>query len=114
MRQVAVDAERKSVQTDPALHPNADGCDFILAAFALIPSAHPHADAVLAPLSCDVEGGERADHPLLERGHVTAYITPAPFEVEHRVDNPLAGAVVGELPAPASRKHRKARLNQIG
>src|ERR1700704_6668769 len=104
MREVAVDVERKPVQCDPALHPYADGGDLVLAALALVRAAHPHADAVLAPLSCDVEGGEGADHPLLERGDIAAPIPAAPLEVEHRVDDPLAGAMVGELPAAPGRE----------
>ena len=80
------------MQADPALHPDADGGDLVLAAGALVGAAHPHADPVLPALAGDVEGGERADQPFLEVGHEAAHVAAAPPEVEHHIGDALARA----------------------
>ncbi len=74
---------------------------------------HPDADAVVAPLAAHVEGGERADDPFLQRGDEGPHVRLAPVEVEHHIGHPLAGAVIGELPAAAGLVDRKARLDQF-
>ena len=50
-----------------------------------------------------VEGGQRADDPFLQRRHIAPHVRPAAVEVEHQVGHPLAGPVIGELPAAAGR-----------
>ena len=92
---------RDAVQRHPVLHADADGGDLVLEACALVRPPHPDADAVLAPLAAHVEGGKRADDPFLQRGDEAAHVRPAPLEVEHHIGHPLAGAVIGQLPAAA-------------
>src|SRR5207244_6207266 len=75
--------------------------------------AHPRSDAVLPPLADDAEGGKRADDPLFERGYIAAQIAAASFEVEHHIDDPLPGPVIGELAAAPGRKDREARYKKL-
>jgi len=68
---------------------------------------NPDADAALAALAVHREGGQGADDPFLQVGHKAAHVRAAALEVQHDVDHPLAGAVVGELaaaPAPVDRE----------
>src|SRR5947207_244607 len=65
VRKIGRDVERNSMQRDPAFHADAEGCDLVLATFALVGALHPHADAVAAPFALDVEPRERADNPFL-------------------------------------------------
>src|SRR5215467_583879 len=113
MGEVGIDIEADAVQAYPALHPDADGGDLVLAALALVGAAHPDADAVLPALPADVEGRERADQPFLQVGHEPAQVAAAPLEVEHRVGDALARPMIGELAAAAGGKHRKSRLNKM-
>src|SRR5262245_46838578 len=100
MRKVGIDVDRDAVQADPALNTDADGGDLVLAARLVVP-AHPYTDAVLAAFTVDAEGCERADDPFLERDNEAAHVTAATLEIEHQVDDALARAVIGELPAAA-------------
>ena len=75
--------------------------------------AHPHPDAIFAPLAAHVEGGERADDPFLDRGDEAAHVRRAALEIEHDIADALAGTVIGELPAAAGGVHGKARLDQL-
>src|SRR5215510_8174458 len=67
MRELGFHVERHAMERDPALHPDPDRGDLVLAAvfgsLALVGPAHPYADPILAPLAADVEGGKCADHP---------------------------------------------------
>ena len=73
----------------------------------------PDADAVLAPLAAHIEGGERADEPLLQRRDEAAHVRRAALQVEHHIGHALAGPVIGELPAAAGLVDREARLDQV-
>lgn len=65
MAQIRLDVEADAVERHPATDADADGCDLVLGAVALVRPAHPDADAVLALLAAQVEGGQRADDPAL-------------------------------------------------
>src|SRR5215831_3361836 len=55
VREIAVDIERDAVQRDPAFDADADRGDLVLAAGALVRSAHPHPDTILAAFAGYVE-----------------------------------------------------------
>ena len=65
-------------------------------------------DAFRAPFALHIEARECLDDPLLEREHVAPHIGAAPLQVEHRVGDALAGAVIGEAAAAAGGVDRKA------
>ena len=113
MREIAVDVERHAVERNPALDPDADRRDLVLASDAFVRPLHPDADSILAPLAGYAERRERADDPFFERGDEPAHIRAAALEVEHDIDHPLAGAVIGELAAAPGRMDGKARLDQL-
>src|ERR1700686_4374392 len=74
---------------------------------------YPYAAARLAALAAPVEGGQGPDDPFLQTGDVGAHVRPSPFQVQHHIGDPLAGAVIGELAAAAGLKHREAGVEQI-
>ncbi len=53
------------------------------------------------------------DDPFLDRGDEAAHVRRAALEIEHDIADPLAGTVIGELPAAADHMHRKTRLDQL-
>ena len=62
----------------------------------------------------DAESGQCLDHPGLELLHETAHVMTAPAHVQHHVDDPLTGAVIGVLSAALAGMDRKAiRVGQI-
>jgi hypothetical protein len=70
---------------------------------------HPHADPPLSSLASDPKVRERADEPPLEQADESAHIaTEALPDVEHHVDDPLSGSMVGELAAASRPMHGKA------
>ena len=113
-----IDVERDAVEGHPAPHADADGGDLVLAADALLRPLHPDADGVLAPAGGDVEGGERADDPFLQRVDVEPDVRLAAVEIEHQVGDPLAGAVIGVLaaaPGPVDREAiRRQQVRRLG
>src|SRR5712672_386107 len=113
MAKVGIDIEADAMEAYPALHPDADGGDLVLAALALVPPAHPDADPVLPALAADVEVRERTDQPFLQVSHEPAHVAAAPPEVKHRIGDALARPVIGELAAAAGGKHRKPRLDKV-
>src|SRR5262249_5885062 len=113
MAEAGIDIEADAMEAHPALHPDADGGDLVLAAFAFVPPPHPDADPVLPALAADVERRERAAKPFLQVGPERAHVTAAPPEVKHHVDDALARPVIGELAAAAGGKHRKPRLDEV-
>src|SRR5258708_9591382 len=113
MAEIGIDIEADAMQAYPALHPDADGGDLVLAALALVPPAHPHADPVLPALAADVEGRERADQPFLQVGHEPAHVAATPLKVKHHVGDALARPVIRELPAAPGGKHWEPRLDKV-
>src|SRR5262249_51426549 len=107
MREFAVVIDRNAVQRDPALDADANGCDLVLASGALAGPAHPHAYAIPAPLTRYPKVRQRAHDPFFEIVNETAHVPPAAVQVEHRINDALSGAVIGELAAAPAGMHRK-------
>src|SRR5215470_20176195 len=104
MREVAVDVDCDAMQRHPALDPDADRRDLVLA--PQLRAAHPDADAVVAPLAGHGEGGEGTDDPFFQRGDEAADVGTAAAQVEHHIGDALARAVIGEATAASSLMHR--------
>src|SRR5690242_20800422 len=98
------------MQRDPLLHPDADGGDLVLAAFAFFRPADPNANAVVAPLCVNAEGGEGLYDPFFQGNDKTTDIRAATFEVKHHIDNPLPRPVIRHLSPSAALVQRKARV----
>src|SRR3546814_16757679 len=102
MGEVRFDVERNSVIGHPPPHPNADRGNLVLpageAAFAA--AIDPDADPAVAPLSPHAEPVQRPYQPFLQRPDIVPEIGAAPPQVQHDVDDPLAPAAIGVLPAP--------------
>src|SRR5665213_6490 len=113
MRKLRLDIDRDAVERHPALEPHANSRDLVFEAFALVRPFHPDADAILAPLAAHVEGCERSDDPFLEPGHIGPHVGAALLEVEHRIGHPLAGTVIGDLPAASGIEYREAGFEQV-
>ncbi len=117
--ELRLDIDGDAVKAHPAPQPDADGGDLVLGRRPVgerrtIRPHHPDADAVLAPLTAHVEGGKRADDPLLERRDEGADILAPALEVEHHIRDPLAGAVIGVFAAAPGGKDREAvGLDQV-
>ena len=92
----------------------ADRGDLVLETRSPVRPPDPDADAILAPLAAHVECGKGPDDPLLEARDVGPHIGPPPLQVEHHIGHPLAGPVIGDLPASSGGKHRQSRLEQAG
>src|SRR6185437_7164205 len=91
MREVGGNVQRETVEGHPALHSYAERSNLgLLRAFA-----DPDSDASRRPMRLDAQAGERIDHPAFERIDEAADISPALVEVEHHINDPLAGAVIG-------------------
>ena len=103
MREIAIDVDCYPMQRDPALYANADRGDLVLAVGGLVGPAHPHADAITPPLAGNAEARERAYYPFFEIVNEAAHIPRAPVQIEHHIDDPLPGAVIGELAAAPGR-----------
>src|SRR5262249_58442385 len=80
---------------------------------AFLRAPHPYPDAILPPLARHVESRERADDPFLERGDEAPHVRTTALEIEHHIGHPLAGTMIGELPAAAGHMDRKARRDQL-
>ena len=113
VREIRLDVDRDAVQRDPALQADPDCGDLVLVGRASFRPRHPDADTILAPFAADIEGGEGANRELLKAGHIGADVRTAALEVEHQIDHPLPGTVIGELPTPARGEHRKACIDQV-
>ena len=117
--EVGLDVDRQAVERHPVADAHADGGDLVLARAAveqrrLVGPRHPDADPAGAALGGDREAGQRPDRPFLEVGDEAPHVLAARPEVEHDVDHPLAGAVVGVLAAAAGDVDREAhRLQQV-
>src|SRR5262249_47254334 len=101
------------MQRHPLSHANTNSGDLVLATFAFFRPADPNANAVLAPFGAHVEGGKRVYDPIFEGCDEAADIGAAPLEIKHQVNNPLAGAVIGQLASAAALVDRKTRLDHV-
>src|SRR5439155_11124876 len=86
---------------DPLLHVHSDARDLADASL----SASQHADVAGVARDRDPELRQRVDQGLLERAQVPVQVHAVPGEVENRVTDELAGAVVGDVAAPLHREH---------
>jgi biotin carboxyl carrier protein len=112
--QVRLDVQADAVERHPAAQLHPDGGDLVLARPADSLALDPDADAAVADLALDVEGGQGADDPGLQRRDEGAHVAPRAGQVEHHIGHPLAGAVIGELAAAAAGEHRQAaRVEQV-
>jgi hypothetical protein len=93
---------------------DADCRDLVFEPLTLVGPGYPDADAILAPLARHVESRQRPDDPPFKRSDIGTHVGLSPFQVEHDIDHPLAGAVIGELSASPALKDRKAGIEQIG
>ena len=117
-REVRRDVERHAVERRPAPHPDADRGDLVLGERPVGPArpvgtGDPDADPVRPRLARDAERRERPDQPAFEGADIGAHVGAAALEVEHDIGDPLAGPVIGELPAAAGAKDRKAGVDQV-
>ena len=60
-------------------------------------------------LAGDAEARERAQHDLLEQAHVAVDADAQPVQVEDRIRDQLAGAVIGDVAAAVGLTHRNPR-----
>jgi len=87
-------------------HP--DGGNLVLEARPLVRPLHPDADAILAPFAPHVEGGQRPQDPFLQARYIGPDVGPPQLQVEHDIGHPLAGAVIGDLPAAPGGEQRES------
>ena len=107
VREVGVHVEREAVHGDPAADSNADRADLAV--------ADPGAVQARDPRRGDAQVGARANHRLFEQLHVAADVTAVGVEVDDRVADELAGAVVGDVAAAAGLvDFEAARAEELG
>ena len=87
VRQIRVEIDREAVERDPATDPDPDRSDLGLVGSL----ADPDPDSAGCAVGGNPEITERGDHPTFDRADEAADIAPAPVEVEHQIDHPLAG-----------------------
>ena len=89
---------------------------------AIFAAPHPDADVLLAVAhpAFDAVAGQRPDQRLLEVAHVAADVAAVGAEVEDRIADQLAGAVVGHLAAAVAlgdldppRRQRRRRGDHV-
>ena len=96
---------------DPTAHPHADCSDLV---FAAATSIDPDADTIRPPLARNIEGSQRFDYPGLKITYESAHVAASLLQVEHDVGDPLAGSVIGELPAaPCAVDRKTVRLQEV-
>ena len=102
--EVGRDVEGEAVRGDPARDAHADGADL------LVPEPGAGEAGHAARREAVVRAG--ADHHFLEVAHVAVHVAPVGGEIEDRVADHLAGAVVGDVAAAAGLEHLEAALAQ--
>jgi hypothetical protein len=99
--QVRIDVQREAVGRDPTgRNPHTDGCD--------LPLGNPDPREALLPPGGDVEPLQGADQGLFEVPEILVQVFPVRAEIENRIPNELAGAVVGNVSSPADVEHLDA------
>src|SRR5277367_1911839 len=93
--------EREAVPSDPAAKADADRRN--------LARADPHTGHRVAASRVDAELCERIDHRRFETAEILRHVAVATFELENRIADQLAGAVIGHLSAARDASHRHAR-----
>ena len=106
--QVRVHVQRHTVIGDSSPHRDTDGGDF--------PLSDPDARPRRSSLSCQPEAAENTDRYHLDISQVTVHVfSQLGSEIQQGIDDRLAGAVVGDIAAPAGSMNRHlSRGKDIG
>ena len=104
--EVHVHVEREAVIAGAAADAQADARD--------LAAVDVHAGRVLAALGGDAEAGAVVDDGAFQRGDEVAHAEAGAADVDEWIDDELAGAVIGDLPAaidlaPPGCRRRRAR-----
>jgi len=102
MRQVRRDVQCHAMPAHPAADADADGADLGLGPRRGV--GHPDADATFPAFAAHVEPVERADQPFLQAVHEAPHVARRhravrARQIEHHIGDPLAGTMIGPLPA---------------
>jgi hypothetical protein len=89
--QIAADIDREAVHGDPPTHADADG--------RYLPIFHPDAGEAVTDGRLDAMGDTRGDEGEFKRSKIAVKIASKSREIENRITDQLAGAVVGCLAA---------------
>src|SRR5258708_9090463 len=79
MRKFRFHIDGYAVERHPALEPHADRGGLGLEARTLVRPLHPDPDAILAPLTPHVQGGERPDNPSFQARNIAPHLCPPPL-----------------------------------
>src|SRR5688572_26856213 len=104
MIEVGADIEREAVRRNPAADADANRGKFLLAARL----AGPHARQSRHPACLDAEECRGTNQHRLEIANVVMHIAPIRIQVEDRIADELAGAVVRDVAAAARLEYRNA------
>src|SRR5690606_7534990 len=119
MRQVRLHIDGNAMEAHPAPEPDADRGDLVLGWRSVgqgwpVGPDDPDPDAIFPAFAPDIEAIERADDPLLRRGHEGADIFSPALEVEHDIGDPLARSVIGVFSAtPGGENGKPVGLDKV-
>ena len=113
MAQIGLHIDRQPVEADPFAQAHSDGGDLVFARGAvgqgrLFGTRDPDAHAAGTNLTGDVEFGQCGDDPAFQLLHKAPHVLASGVEVQKHIGHPLAGAVIGVLPAAPRRVHGEA------
>ena len=91
------DVDGEAVHADPFSNAHADGGEFAV--------FHPHAGQSVAAAGGHAECGAGADEGVFEAAEMGVQITSARVEIEDRIADQLARAVIGRLAAAVGFEH---------
>ena len=75
---------------------------------------HPEPDLSAAAFGSNIEIGQCADEPFLERPNEGSDVPAAAIQVQHDIGDPLARTMIGELtPASGPERGEACRVKQI-
>src|SRR6476659_4542793 len=103
---VGGDVEGKAVAGHPARNPDANRRQFVV--------PHPHPSEPLDTAGDEPVIGGGSDERFLEVPHIAVDIAAIRLEVENRVSDDLAGAVVGDVAAAAGLMELDLAGSQFG
>src|ERR1700739_630932 len=104
MIEIGGDVDRHAMIGHPAPYPHPDRRELGLAGPG--PVCDPDADAAFAALALNAKLRQGEDAPFFELVDVAAHIAAAPGQVEHHIDDPLAGPMIGVAAAAAGAVDR--------